>query len=175
MKVSEFELKKSNLLLYVLLLSTLPFIVKANEVDFSLGTGYPFLLIAEASIATGDRQQRWFGNYKIGLDDGFSLGFEQGLGDQNRHALGLFVGALGVSDPDSCSSDDEEPGLINLGCIIEEIYDDETTNGLGVSYSYHFNGLNNRGARIRFELGYGEGVDSGEERSEGGISYLFQF
>ena len=157
------------------MLTTLPFIVKANDIDLTTGSGYPFLLIAEASIATGDRQQRWFGNYKIGFDDGFSLGFEQGLGAENKHAIGLFVGALGVSDPDSCSNEDDEFAVVSLGCIIEEIYDDETTNGVGVSYSYNFNGLNNRGARIRFELGYGEGVDSGEERSDGGIIVSFQF
>ena len=168
-------MKKSNLFFCALLLNTMPFIVKANEIDFSIGSGYPFLLVAEVSVAAGDRQQRWYGNYKLGLDDGFSLGFEQGLGTDKKHAIGLLVGALGVSDPDSCSNEDDEFSVVSLGCIIEEIYDDETTNGVGVSYSYNFNGLNNQGARIRFELGYGEGVDSGEERSNGGVNYSFQF
>ena len=154
---------------------TLPFIVKANDIDFTVGSGYPFLLIIEGSIATSERQQRWFGNYKSGFDDGFSLGFEQGLGIENKHAIGLFVGALGVSDPDSCSNEDDEFSVASLSCVIDEIYDDETTNGVGVSYSYYFNGLNNQGARIRFELGYGEGADSGDERSDGGIITSFQF
>ena len=55
------------------------------------------------------------------------------------------------------------------------MFDTETTNGVGVSYSYLFSGLNEGGWRVRFELGYGEGSNSNEKRADGGVSISYEF
>lgn len=158
-----------------LILGLLSFSAPANNSDFTFGSGYPYLFVAEVSVASNENQQRWFANYKLGFDDGFSLGVEHGLGEEKKHAIGLFVGALGVSDADSCEVNNDPFGAVTLGCAFVEIFDDETTNGVGLSYTFNFNGLNNPGGRIRLEYGYGEGVDSGKERSDGNLTYSYQF
>lgn len=161
----------------MLFLGSLSLPNKASAVDFTIGGGLPFLVIPEISIASENNEQRWFANYKMGLDDGFSFGFEQGIDIENKHALGIFIGALGVKDdnrPCLQRTDKNDP-LKELGCAIFSVFDEETTNGLGLSYSYNFSGLNHSGMRIRFELGYGEGADSQEKRVDGGFSFSYQF
>ena len=54
---------------------------------FLLGGGYPYLVIPEVSLSANDDTQRWYANYKLGLDDGFSAGFEQAVSDNKKHAL----------------------------------------------------------------------------------------
>jgi hypothetical protein len=45
-----------------------------NDVSFTLGTGFAYVGSLEASMPAFEGKQRWFANYKIGVDDGFSLG-----------------------------------------------------------------------------------------------------
>lgn len=157
------------------LLTLCTFSVSANDVSFSIGGGYPYFVIPEVSLSTNAGTQRWYANYKIGFDDGFSVGFEHALTTDKKHALGLVIGALGVQeDDDECGGTEDSLGNI-IGCGFIEIFDDETTNGLGLSYSYLFSGLNESGWRVRFDLGYGEGSYSNEKRADGGVSVSYQF
>ncbi|MFT4929102.1 MAG: hypothetical protein ACI8WB_005232 [Phenylobacterium sp.] len=149
----------------------------ANDIDFSIGGGYPYIGVVEVSVAADEGQRRFYANYKLGWDDGFSAGFEQAIDDGNHHAFGVMVGALGIKDSDEgCENDVHDDGIF---CIFAELLDDRTTNGVGLSYSYNHRGLNNRGVRVRFELGYGKtshrhrGEDSG--RVDGGINVTYQF
>jgi len=152
----------------------------AYSADFTLGVGAPFFVVPEVSIASEDEKKRWFVNYKMGLDDGFSLGYEQGIDSDSNHALGAFIGALGVQDKNSACPNEKSGDLAEnlgsaIGCTLLIVFDEETTNGLGLSYSYNFNGLNQSGMRLRFELGYGEGSISHEKRVDGGFVVSYQF
>lgn len=152
----------------------------ANDVNFSIGGGYPYFVIPEVSLSANEGTQRWYANYKLGLNDGFSLGFEHALTANKKHALGLVIGAIGIRDDErECvkTDDDSISGELGniIGCAITDAFDYETTNGAGVSYSYLFRGLNEGGWRVRFELGYGEGSDSNEKRADGGISVSYEF
>jgi len=164
-----------------LLMGFTPFYSQAKRVDFSIGGGYPFLVVPEISFASNDGDQRWFTNYKMGLDDGFSVGLDQRIGDDNKHAVGVIIGALGVRDDKRpCNNGDSVEDIGSavgnvLGCAFAEAFDEETTNGVGLSYSYNFNGLNNKGIRIRFEFGYGKANDSKDKRTDGGITISYQF
>lgn len=173
-------------ILSTLFISALIPATQAKAVDLSIGGGYPFFVIPEMSIATDDAQRRWFANYKMGLDDGFSIGVEQGLDEKNTHAVGMMIGALGVRDDKRpCPAQNNNSGDVleeigntfahTLGCAIGEAFDDKSTDGIGVSYSYNFNGLNNAGMRIRVELGYGKASGSDEKRADGGIVFSYQF
>lgn len=176
------------ILLSTAILSTLSFCLpaKANDVGFSVGSGYPYFGSLELSLPADDGKQRWFANYKMGLDDGFSLGFEQGYGNGLNHAFGGLVGAVGVyKGDDNCRVKDTSDGDLvefisdsfaqSFGCALSAAFDDETLNGVGVSYSYYFNGLNNSGWRLRLEAGYGKASDSGEKRGTGGMIVSYQF
>tara|TARA_B110001452_G_C15072362_1_gene374290 strand:- start:49 stop:573 length:525 start_codon:yes stop_codon:yes gene_type:complete len=153
---------------------------KANDFSFSVGSGYPYFATLEGSMATSDKSQRWFANYKMALDDGFSAGFEQGYGDSLNHAFGGFVGAVGIYHGDDCKVRDDHNDIGEaignaIGCTLKIIFDDETLNGAGLSYSYYFKGINNPGWRLRFEAGYGKASHSKEERGAGGITISYQF
>lgn len=158
-----------------------PTFASANDISFSIGGGYPYFVIPEVSVASADLSQRWYGNYKIGLDDGFSAGFEQAISDNNKHAIGLLVGALGNREVDtqcdeSQNSDELTVAFANtIGCALAEAFDEETTNGIGLSYSYIFSGLNQDGWRLRFELGYGEASSDDDKRVDGGINLSYEF
>ncbi|KPH64565.1 MULTISPECIES: hypothetical protein [Pseudoalteromonas] len=153
----------------------------ANDVSFSIGGGYPYVAVPEISLATNEGTQRWYANYKIGLDDGFSAGFEHALTSDKKHAVGFVVGALGVQDDGrQCPLESEDDSIGDafgniFGCALSGIFDRETTNGVGVSYSYLFSGLNEGGWRVRLELGYGEGTNSNESRADGGVSISYEF
>ena len=129
----------------------------ANDVSFSIGGGYPYLVIPEVSLSANDDTQRWYANYKLGLDDGFSAGFEQAVSDNKKHAFGALVGAIGARDTDQeceSSTNDVATDFANtLGCVIGGIFDEETTNGIGLTYSYNFNGLNSAGFRLELDVG----------------------
>ena len=152
----------------------------ANDVSFSIGGGYPYLVLPEVSLSADNNSQRWYANYKIGLDDGFSVGFEHAVSDNNKHALGVLVGAIGARDTDqpceSTNTDDIASELGNIfGCALGQIFDDETTNGIGLTYSYNFNGLNNSGFRLILDAGYGKASDSNEKRADGAIRISYEF
>lgn len=159
---------------------------QAQEVSFSIGGGLPFLLTPEVSYASPASGSRWYANYKMGLDDGFSAGYEKALDRDNKHALGIVVGAFAVRDDDRpCEvADNNEDNLASqigfeigsaLGCALSKAFDDETINGIGLTYSYQFNGLNEAGWRVRFELGHGEGARSKENSTSGGFIASYQF
>jgi hypothetical protein len=156
-----------------LLLLALSTTTAANGIDFSLGGGYPFIAVPEVSMANADQTQRWHFNYKIGLDDGFTIGFEQALSADKKHAMGLIVGALGVNEDEDRCADTES----DLSCLVSKIFllDEETTNGVGLSYGYYFSGLNNVGWNVKFEVGYGEGSESHQKRSDASIRIAYQF
>ncbi|MBB1305353.1 hypothetical protein H5089_06815 [Pseudoalteromonas sp. SR45-1] len=151
----------------------------ANDVSFSIGGGYPYLVIPEVSLSANDDTQRWYANYKLGLDDGFSAGFEQAVSDNKKHAFGVLVGAIGARDTDQeceSSTNDVATDFANtLGCVIGGIFDEETTNGIGLTYNYNFNGLNSAGFRLKLDVGYGKASDSNEKRADGGISVSYEF
>lgn len=164
----------------LLALSIASYSSAANEVSFSIGGGYPYLVIPEVSLSANDDTQRWYANYKLGLDDGFSAGFEQAVSDNKKHAFGALVGAIGARGTDqeceSSTNDDIATDFANtLGCAIGGIFDEETTNGVGLTYSYNFNGLNNSGFRLELDIGYGKASDSNEKRADGGISLSYEF
>ena len=179
--MGEFTMKYKSVIFFgAILFGSLSVSNQAKSADFSLGGGLPYFVIPEVSFAANNGEKRWFANYKIGLDDGFSVGFEQGFGVDNKHALGIFVGALGVQDDERPCRYEESNDLAEnfgsaLGCAIAEAFDEETTNGVGLSYSYNFQGLNHSGMRLRFELGYGEGSNSHEKRFDGGVVISYQF
>ncbi|GEK09640.1 hypothetical protein [Pseudoalteromonas peptidolytica] len=146
----------------------------ANPVEFSVGTGYPFFGQLEVSVPQAQNQSKWYGSYRIGLDDGLLLGYERAVSANNKHAVGVVAGALGARDVGpACEEDDDvvcgifEP-IINL-------FDDETTNGVGLSYSYYFSSINQRGWHVKFIAGYGESSDSNKKRADGSVAISYQF
>jgi len=148
-----------------------------NDFSFSMGTGFPYFGSAEVSMAAGGGDQRWFGHYKVGIDDdGFALGFEQALDNEKKHALGVMFGAIGLKNNDSdCHSGDEEPNIGALGCFLGAAFDWETVNGVGASYGYYFNGLNEAGWRVRLEAGYGKGSETDINYTSGNMIVSYQF
>ena len=178
-------MKKSLLTAALLMGCAMPAL--AGETHFSLSSGLPYLLIPEVSYHP-NQDQRWFVNYKLGLDDGVSAGFEQAVSDNQRHALGVLVGALGVKNGHRYICSEEAPGednqgkLDELGCevgyaLFAGMFDNHTVNGLGVSYSYTGNGLGNAGLRVKLEFGYGriEDADFDKNGYTGGFSIGYQF
>ena len=154
-------MKKSNVGLLVLVLM-LP-VNSAFGVDFSIGGGWPFLVVPEISGSPLGSDSRLFGNIKIGQDNGFSAGFEHSIGKSKRHALGFVVGSIGVQNDDR-----------NCRCF-RLLKDRETTEGYGFTYSYNFSGLNEKGMRLRLEAGQGEGSESKEKRNDGSVILSYQF
>lgn len=163
--------------------------VLAEGTHFSVTGGFPYVFIPEVSYSP-NAEQRWFANYKLGLDDGFSAGFEQAVSANNRHALGIFGGALGVKSghhylcgegDNSADSDDLNDVGEDLLCQVfagaSEAFDNHTVNGVGLSYSYNRHGLSEHGLRVRIEFGYGriEDADYDKDGFTGGFSVGYQF
>lgn len=143
----------------------------ANELSFSLGAGYPFFVVPEVSLSNADNSQRWYINYKAGLDDGFTLGYEQAVFSSKHHALGAVVGAIGIREDDTpCDADQS-----SVSCIVSNIFDEESINGAALTYGYYFSGLNSSGWHVKFEAGYGEGSQSKEKRASASIRLSYQF
>jgi len=177
-------MKKRLLLTTALTLCNLPF-AQASDVNFSLAAGWPYVFNPEISFNSPESNRRWFANYRMGFDDGFSIGMEQGVGD-TPHALGIVAGAIGVDKKDdNCTELDDLDGdaadviggVIGgaLVCGFNAIFDDQTVLGIAGTYSYHFSGHNNDGWSIRAELGYGEASETNEKKVAGGVYIRYQF
>lgn len=143
----------------------------ANEFSFSIGAGYPFIVVPEVALSSADNTQRWHINYKAGLDDGFSLGYEQAVFSSRYHALGAVVGAIGIREDDTPCDTEQS----SVSCIVSNIFDEETINGAAFTYGYYFSGLNSSGWHVKFEAGYGEGSQSKEKRASASIRFSYQF
>ena len=157
--------------LTVLMLGTLSIAPAAAELDFSIAGGYPFVLVPEVSWSTKDRSQRWHVNYKAGLDDGISVGFEQSLSADNRHRFGVVVGAIGIKNEENPCA--EQQGV--LACVLANIFDEETINGVGVTYSFYLDELAHSGWHVKLEGGYGEGSKSDTKNTGASIRIGYQF
>jgi hypothetical protein len=155
--------------LFVIMLSAVSLPSLANDIKFNVGVGYPFFSKLEIAKSINENQDRIFANYKVGLDDGFSLGYEHAIDLEQHHAFGVVVGAIGARDGDgNCNNTD-------IFCDIGDLFDNDTTNGLAISYSYNINGLNKSGLKLSFELGYGKASHLNEKRVDGGVSLSYQF
>ena len=143
----------------------------ANELSFSLGAGYPFIVVPEVALSSADNNQRWHINYKAGLDNGFSLGYERAVFSSKLHAFGAVIGAIGIRE-DNTPCDTEQS---SVSCIVSGIFDEETINGAAFTYGYFFSGLNSSGWNVKFEAGYGEGSQSKEKRANASIRLSYQF
>ncbi len=153
-------MKNSYLYLAYLPIASIFFSGDTNAVDFSIGGGYPFVLVPEVSIATNDDSQRWYINGKFGFEKGASIGFEQSFGSKGKHAAGLLLGLIGTDQSDHTDND---------------YWEKESTNGVALSYSYNFNGLNKAGMRVRIEYGYGKTDKSHTPHTDGSITVSYQF
>lgn len=145
-------------------LSSLLIIVSptVKAVDLSLGGGYPFLVVPTMSFTNNDI--RYYANYKLGLDDGFSIGAEMLNG---KHKYGAFVGAVGARKTDNSCLD------TTFLCIT--LFDHETTQGIGLSYEYHLSSSAKTGWALRFEAGYGEESAYNEKRADGNVQVVYHF
>ena len=151
-------------------------ISKAEGFNFSLGFGYPYLLVPEVSFHTEKSDIRWFANYKLGLGgSAASLGFEKPLSQDKKHSVGILIGGIGQSDDETpCELLYQE--LCELsGAGFSWDFDLENTNGVAAIYTYNADGLNNSGWRYSLMIGYGEGQDSGESKTDGSVNISYQF
>ncbi len=163
-------MKRLNIICMTSLLSALISPVSnAEGIDFSLGGGYPFYLTPEISYGTNENNYRWYANYKKGDLDGVSIGVERGYGAGNKHALGMLIGTIGLKDSNSYKIISANDGIVQVNNV------NDKTQGVGLSYSYNFNGLNNTGLRVRFVIGYGEGEKSNDKAVDGGVNISYQF
>lgn len=148
----------------LVVLSCLPQVTIAEEINFSVSGGWPFILTPTVSTTYSDME--FYANYKIGADDGFALGVEKQYGN---HALGVFVGAVGARDADY-KCDDE------LSCPTFRIvlYEGKTTQGVGMSYEYRFN-TSRQGWALRLEAGYGKESKNNAKRFDGNVQVVYHF
>ncbi|MDA8621748.1 hypothetical protein N9L48_03785 [Psychrosphaera sp.] len=178
-----------NKALYIFtLFSSFSFFAQAeqNDWNFTMGSGFPYF----ATVGTNyelDDVSNIFVNYKIGLDDGFSIGYEKALGNR-RHSIGGYVGAVGIKD-DECEdidtteySNSDDLGTIisapighTLGCALSAAFGNESTQGLAVFYGYSSTGLNESGWKLRLEAGYGENKNRENNVGHLNFSARYQF
>lgn len=151
--------------------------VSANDLNFSVGTGFPYFVTVEGAY-TVNESSNLFLNYKIGLDDGFAFGYEHSL-DNTNHVIGTYVGAVGIKDnkcddyPDN--QDDIEIIASSFGCALRAAFGNETTQGIAAFYGYSFSGLNNPGWHLRFEAGYGNNKNRDDNTGHFNFSARYQF
>ena len=151
------------LLLGISALVCLPHNSLANGLDFSLGGGWPFLFTP--TVSTTHKDIEYYVNFKLGLDSGFSLGAEKQFGN---HVYGVFIGAVGARNTNSrCHNTDD------CDFILFE-FENETTQGLGLSYEYRFNTAR-EGWALRVESGYGEESRHNEKRFDGNVQLVYHF
>lgn len=127
----------------------------ANDLRYSIGGGFPYVLSAEVAYVTNTGKRRWYGNYKAIFESGFSLGVESAVGPDNRHALGVYLGAVGLKKGDGCGNEEIDDLLTAVVCASVDIFDWETLHGIGATYSYSFNTLSQSGWKVGAGLGYG--------------------
>lgn len=153
-----------------LALGSLALTTSAFGAEFTLSTGYPFVAQLQASHIIENGDARVYANYKVGLDDGFSGGYERAFGD---HSIGVMYGALGArKTEDDCEQSNPIVGSL---CGLGNVFGDRTTNGFGVTYQYWFNGAFKPGWGIRFEGGYGDVTGTDEKRADGNVTISYQF
>jgi hypothetical protein len=150
-------------------------ISQAEGFSFSLGTGYPYLLVPEVSFNPEKSEIRWFANFKLGLGgEAISLGIEKTFSEDNRHSIGFLIGGIGQSDDETpCTQIYEGQCLLAGGLSFD--FDLENTNGFAAMYTYNSEGLNNSGWRYSIIFGYGEGENSGESKAGGSVNISYQF
>lgn len=174
-------MKINKLLLSLVLVTSAS--VSANEgMSFSLSSGAPFFLNPEVSYSSKHSETRYYGNLKLGLDNGASLGFETSISESNQHALGAFIGSIGVHDgEDDCLDEQDDPNSLGeglgqiIGCSLVDVFDWERVDGVGVTYSYNFNTLNQSSWFVRLEAGYGKGAESDRDLSSGALLIGYRF
>ncbi|MBD1581227.1 hypothetical protein [Pseudoalteromonas sp. S16_S37] len=152
-----------------------------SKIGYSLGTGFPYVLNAEIGSYSEDGGMY----FQVGqsLDVGFTFGWERVISDNDKHALGLVVGAIGVkaSDRESECEKDKEPSVGGvIGCAIGsaflQTFDRKSIYGLGVSYSYSFSrAYHDKGWKMRVIAGYGEQRASKENEASASIAFRYQF
>lgn len=136
----------------------------ASGVEYSVSGGWPFVVTPSISFIHEDIE--YYANYKIGLDDGFSLGFEKPF---NQHVFGAFIGAVGARNARyECG----ERFACNLTRIA--ITDKKTTQGIGLSYEYRFANSRN-GWAMRLEAGYGKESTNDVKRIDGNLQIVYHF
>lgn len=137
-------------------------------------TGVPFYLTPEVSYQATNSDTRYYGSIKLGFDSGAAIGFERPFSANKKHAFGAFVGTLGIRDgDDDCTHDGD---IIDaLACSIANVFDYERVDGIGLSYSYNFNQLNESGWYTRFEIGHGKGEESERNLTSGSFFIGYQF
>lgn len=127
----------------------------ANDFRYSIGGGFPYLLSAEVAYVTKAGKRRWYGNYKAIFDPGFALGMESSVSADNKHAVGVYLGAVGLKKGDGCGNEERDDLLTAVVCAGADVFDWETLHGLGATYSYSFNTLSRSGWKVGAGLGYG--------------------
>ncbi|WP_440056367.1 hypothetical protein ACSLBF_19850 (plasmid) [Pseudoalteromonas sp. T1lg65] len=158
-----------------------------SEIGYTMSTGYPYFANIELSYGKAFGDSRIHAAYLLGLDTGISLGYEQGISGNNNWSLGFVVGALGAKDdrepcPDKGKNisgtviDDLSSSIGEaIGCGLSDIFDNETTNGIGLSLNYYFNGMNNSGWSVSLVGGYGEASRSNEKRTDASMFLKYHF
>ncbi|MGB3725835.1 MAG: hypothetical protein WA981_08720 [Glaciecola sp.] len=137
---------------------------QSNDVSYSVATGWPFVLVPTISIENNNYE--YYANYKVGVDDGFSIGAQRVSGN---HVYGTFIGALGARSSNyACEAD------ALCDSFVIRFTDRKTTQGVGVSYEYRINS-NKQGWAIRLEAGYGEESRNNDRRADANIQAVYHF
>lgn len=146
-----------------------------DDWSFSLSSGLPFFVTPEVSYQPQGSEFRYYANFKGGLDEGGAIGFETAFSNNKKHAYGAFIGSVGVRNgEDDCDPDETNP-IASIFCTFGEAFDWERVDGLGVSYSYNFNGFAEAGWFTRLEAGYGKGAESERSLASGSVSFGYRF
>ncbi len=136
----------------------------SKELNMSLGGGWPYALVP--TVAIEHRGLEFFANYKIGLDDGFTLGVEKQF---EHHTYGIFVGALGARKTrENCDLDSTCPPFRIA------LTDRKSTQGIGFSYEYRFSSTR-QGWALRVEAGYGHESKTDANRFDGNLQLVHHF
>ncbi|BBN82408.1 hypothetical protein PA25_23930 [Pseudoalteromonas sp. A25] len=152
-----------------------------STMGYSLGVGFPYVLNAEIGSYSDDGGLY----FQVGqsFDVGFTFGWERVVSDNDKHALGLVVGAVGIkaSNREAECEKDKDPsigGILGcaLGSAISQAFDEKSVYGLGVSYSYSFSrAYHESGWKMRAMAGYGEQRASKENEAAASIAFRYQF
>ena len=136
----------------------------AQDIDVSLGSGWPFFLVPTVSTKYDDVEL--YVNYKLGLDDGFTLGAQK---QYENHVVGIFLGAVGARDAEYSCEDELTCPIIRLA-----LTDAQTTQGIGMSYEYRLN-TSREGWAFRVEAGYGKESQNDTNRFDGNAQVVYHF